>query len=210
VACPTAKAKDYALERWYAAYLALETDAPHELVVVDTTPDTTSYQEKLVGMGINCAHIQPPYWPKLNCLIYTVSKAWELIVEEAWACKADYILSLESDVIAPPETLEVLLGFAVATHAQIVAHSYPYVGYPLPPHSLGCMLIERTLFEPGEELHKVVHPGVVEVGSGGNFEDMVWNKPITNGGRVVRLDNFIQLEHLQVVAPPHGPGSVHG
>lgn len=206
IACPTADVKDYCLNEYLDAYEAFVTDEELDLFMVDTTPGSTHYMNKLREMGVDCVHMQPPYYPMLNCLVYTVSKAWEVIIKEAWEREVDYILSLEVDVIAPPEAVDILLKVAEENGAQIVAHSYPYVGWRNGAHSLGCMLIDRFLFEPGEPLHDPKHKMVVEVGANANFEDKVWGKPTATGGRVVRLDNFMKLKHLQINVEEHHRG----
>jgi hypothetical protein len=176
--------------------------------MVDTTPDSTKYQNKLMEIGIDCVHIHPHLYPSVICLVYTVSKAWEVIVREAWDRGVDYILSLESDIIAPPETIDVMVCEAEESGAWVIAHGYPYIGIERPVHSLGCMLINRRLFEPGESLHNPPARGVVEIGRG-NFEDLVWTKPVALGLGCREIDNRLDIEHFQTYRPAHGPGS-HG
>lgn len=121
VAAPTARMKDYALERWVDAYHAF-TYAPRGVFMVDNTPATMEYVHRIRKFGIPAAHIEPV--PGCTNFIFTLERCWPLIVRRAVEWGYDYVASIESDVICPPETLDVLL-------ANIADNNVCGISYPL-------------------------------------------------------------------------------
>jgi hypothetical protein len=190
IAAPTAKVKDYALERYVAASKAFTYEHRHHLII-DTTYDDGEHAEMLRGLDF-AEILAVPSNPSV--LTLAVTQAWEkYIIPHAWALEYDYILSLESDIIAPPETVDFLLDAARQFEAAIVGHSYerrrnPQV-YPLSyakgllRQSLGCTMFKTNVIESGENCLDY-------------FEVYLWDKARYLGLPMVHLENVLTLEHL--------------
>jgi hypothetical protein len=85
--------------------------------------------------------------------------SWRLIVEHAHEIGAEWIASIEADVICPPETLSVLLRYSGGRTA--VFHAYPDRNNGAPIVSLGCCLAEtralhKTRYQWRETMENVL------------------------------------------------------
>lgn len=140
VACPICESKGYALGRWLEAWQAFDY-SDRAMFMVDNTPDTLSFTHRLRSHGIPAVHVEPmtAFWD-------TMEVCWRLIVQHAHEIGAEWIASIECDVICPPETLSVLL--AHAGGFVNVAHAYPDRRNGAPTVSLGCALLStRAMYE---------------------------------------------------------------
>lgn len=145
VAAPTCQQKDYAFERWVDAYNAF-TYAQRSAFMVDNTPGTLDYVHRIRKAGIHAMHVEPLPNRSIN-FIHTLETCWPTIVNRAVLGGYSYVASIESDVICPPETLEVLL--AHADGHDVIGHSYPWRACWHSMHggacamtALGCTLIK--------------------------------------------------------------------
>jgi hypothetical protein len=141
VACPTARVKDYALSRWLECFYAFNT-SDRAMFMADNTPGTLSYLYDLRAQGVPCVHVEPmpDFWDSMHV-------QWQAIVARAHEIGAEWIASIEADMVCPPETLNVLL--AHSGGYRCIAHDYPArdaeQGRTV---SLGCTLLEtRWLWE---------------------------------------------------------------
>ena len=134
VACPTAECKAYAAGAWLDAYMDFST-SERAMFQVDNTPGTLTYTHSLRARGIPAEHVQP-----LDNFWDTMEASWQAIVARARDIGAEWIASVEADMVCPPETLEVLL--AHSGGYRCIAHSYPArdaeAGLTV---ALGCTLI---------------------------------------------------------------------
>jgi len=121
VACPTYIGKDYCKAEYLAAYEAL--DWPNKTLLM---VDTTNY----------------PGGPNVK-----IGKGMEGIRQYFLVGPYDYWLNLEADIIAPPETVRVLLKYA-GKEAAWVTHAYPLRHNPTEQAaSFGCSLFSRRIIE---------------------------------------------------------------
>ena len=134
VACPVGRKRDYSLARWAEA-----TQDYDRMVAIDDW----DYAARVHDMGLHVVRfpLATPWIPT------HFNNAWRVLI--AAAQEYDYILSLESDIIAPPDIVEVMF----ANHeADFTCHGYPF----RPPrvgtcHEMGCTLAERKTWEKAVE-----------------------------------------------------------
>lgn len=141
VACPTFDDKAYALEAWVTAYESLIYPRK-DVFVVDNTAGTLDYTRRVRFYGLTCAYQAPmPTWWD------TLDMCWLRIIERAHDVGAEFILSLEQDIIVPPPTIEVML-LAAGVERAVVTHRYRPRG-PFNANdwyeTLGCTLIPTDL-----------------------------------------------------------------
>ena len=183
VACPTAKVKDYALSAYMNAYNNFSYKKKR-LLMVDTSPAELEYYKTLKEAG--CETVISYECNEIS-LTYLITCVWEdIIIPYAWEIGAEWILSLESDVICPPGTIEMLVESAEWYNASIVSHSYGARGYQERKlvDGIGCVLFKRKLFEPGDSFYDY-------------FEKFVRMIPYSNGIRGVELVNILGIVHLE-------------
>jgi len=195
VACPTYKAKDYALRRFVAGYRALDyPEDRRRLLMVNTRDD--DYVHRLVEAGVDVVkrYLQEVTPEDLTGLLGIISHAWqEAIIPEAWRAPYDYVFSLEADMVVPPDTLRMFVDIAERTGAWVVSAMYGLrvdtcyrAGMPAIPtcaDGLGCVLFRRMLFGPGEDLTDY-------------FEVYLYKKAHDNERGIVRLEGVLDIDHL--------------
>lgn len=181
VACPTCEDKWYALEQYAFAYKKLTYDNKSAFLV-DNTPDTLDYMRHIRFLGLECAYIAPMahWWD-------TFDLAWTKIIERAHEIGADYILSLEQDIIAPERTIEVMV-MASGCQNAVVTHRYrPRGDYKDQDwyETLGCTLI------PTELLYATRYALYTR------FEIALFNLLREESYPLVRLQGTLALKHLE-------------
>lgn len=182
VAAPTCQQKDYAFERWVDAYRNFTY--PHRSAfLVDNTGGTLDYVHRIRKAGIPAMHVEPLPNRGIN-FIHTLEICWPLIANRAVLGGYDYVLSIETDVICPPETIEVLL--AHADGHDVVGHSYPFRscwhaanGAAIAMVALGCTLIRTDWLAEGLDLWTE------------GPEQGIWG-----GTEKVELEGLLKIEHL--------------
>ena len=139
VACPTHAIKEYSLPRWVAAVGALTY--PHESLLVDNSPDYALYlrwreQTPIVHVSIDgTAHQR-------------IGGSMDFIRRHALEHGFDYWLSLECDVIAPPDTIETMLEWTQSERADWWCMPCPGRNNPFPfTGNFCCALFSRSLME---------------------------------------------------------------
>jgi hypothetical protein len=184
VACPTCEAKAYALERWARAFDDFNFN-DRAAFMVDNTPGTLRYTHRIRQCGIPAVHIEPlaEFWD-------TMEVSWRVILEYAHELRAEWIASIEADVICPSDTLLTLLG-AIGSY-DTVFHRYPTRGQPQNPTcSIGCALVTTsTLYRSRnlwvENMESVMFNGLTfevepvltiehRVGCWASLSNFVWN-----------------------------------
>lgn len=137
VACPTHISKLYALRAYVDAYEAF-TYPNKSLVFCDNTPNSLGYKHILAQFA-PCLRSEP-----MKNLQDAIELAWVVILDYAHWYGYDYVMSIEQDVICPPNTIEVMLEHSTAKR-PIVQHSYPCRGpgedTGRPIYSIGCCLL---------------------------------------------------------------------
>ena len=119
VTCPTYAGKEYALERWLAAFNALRY-SDKAAYMVDNTGQGMGYFERLKREGIKCSHLQPfKNWDD------TFRRCWELILAEALRGNHYWVYSVEADNIVAPESLSIMVELALYANIHLVTHGYP-------------------------------------------------------------------------------------
>lgn len=166
VACPTARVKDYGLMEWWDAYQAFTY--PSSVFMVDNTPGTLEYARRIRALGIPCDHLEP-----LDDLYDTMELCWQRIATFAHENSYDAVASIESDVICPPNTLEVLLEHWMP--GSVVAHKVNG-GW-----CLGCTLIDTEKLYEARYEWKVVMEAAVRM----------------LGGEYVMIDDELDIKHLE-------------
>jgi len=139
VACPTYEGKAYALNSWANAYHNL--DYCHKSAfLVDNTAGSLDYMRHIRFLGLDCAHIEPMthWWD-------TFDLCWTKIIEYAHEIGADFILSLEQDIIAPSPTIEVMLLASGAKKAVVTQRYRPRGHDNCWYETLGCTLMPTDL-----------------------------------------------------------------
>ena len=137
VACPTCEQKAYALDAWLHAYYNFNT-SERTMFMVDNTPGTLRHLWKLRALGVPSEHVEPmaDFWDGMEL-------QWRVIVQHAHDIGAEWIASIEADMVCPGETLNVLA--AASGGFKTVAHSYPARddnhGLTV---SLGCTLLKTS------------------------------------------------------------------
>lgn len=101
VACPTHSIKKYSLPRWIEAVGAF-TYHPREALLVDNSPNMMLWWEFRDQTNVVHMHIDgTPH--------HRIAESMEHIRQYMLRARFDYWLSLECDVIAPPDTIETML-----------------------------------------------------------------------------------------------------
>ena len=140
VACPTWMGGAYNLAAWADAYKAFTY--PHKgALMVDNSDENLHYTHLVRAQGIDCIY----QWKRFPYLWDTLELSWRIIIEYAHEHNYTFILSLEHDILAPPNTIEILLG---KTHGQekppVVSHRYHPRGQEGSDYwfdTLGCTLL---------------------------------------------------------------------
>jgi hypothetical protein len=198
VTCPTARTKDYALDAYLRAYHEF-TYPNRELFMVDTSKDE-EYADELEAKGVHTARY--PCNPIGVTLLVTY--VWQdVLFPYVKEHGFDWVLSLESDTVCPPNTIEFLLDAAERYQASVVALSYPHREHddhekalndkrirlepgrlPLRIHrGLGCTLFDPSMFALGESLEDY-------------FEVYLFEKARILGRGVIVMDHILEIEHL--------------
>ena len=137
VACNTYEGKRYALDFWVEACREF-TYEPREIFMVDNSPHDMVFTREIASHDIPCSWVLPArdFWD-------TIWLGYEKIVERAERLGAEFICSIEADVICPPYTLDCLL--AHWKPDNVVAHGVPWrFGADGDCWSLGCCLAETS------------------------------------------------------------------
>jgi hypothetical protein len=137
VACPTWQGKLYCLQAYLNAYKAF-TYPSKELLFVDNTPNGLDYK-RILSEHAPCLRSTP-----MQHVQDAVELAWVKILEYAHENGIDWILSIEQDVICPPNTIDIMIEHATVKQ-PFVMHSYPCRGpgpnTGRPIYSLGLCLM---------------------------------------------------------------------
>jgi hypothetical protein len=145
VAAPTYRGKDYAFERYMAAYEAFTWPERSLLLVDNTRGDEGAYVARLAEAGVpKIAHVDPTY-----DFEETFTLCWKEILRVAQVEGWKFVLALETDVIGPPMLLDALLNIAGYCHAPFVTVTYPYHDGRFKEYyqGLGCLLMTTQLLE---------------------------------------------------------------
>lgn len=136
VACPTFDGKEYCMERFIQSIKSL--DYPnYEILLVDTS-NTIDFYERWKDK-IPMVHIETPKYRE-----YKIQQGEEWI--RKYFVKGDYArwFNVDSDVIVPPETINILLQYG--KDFDWVSHSYPDKVHAEDRVSgFGCSLFSRKL-----------------------------------------------------------------
>jgi len=162
-ACPTYSGMEYALKAWADAYKA-QTWSNKAAFMVDnsdgpTTGGNLHYLHLIRAQGI------PAVWQTVRFpfLWDTLELSWLLIVEHAHEIGAEFIFSVEADVIPPPEAMQVMYDQAMA-HAEngkpaVVSQRYHPRAQDGPNFwwdTLGCTLFPtEPLYEDRQLIHSI-------------------------------------------------------
>jgi len=143
VAAPTYLGKDYALDQYLRAYEAF-TFSPRGLLLVDNTRDNGEYAAHLEKLGVPVRRVEPSM-----DFEETFTRCWRVILEEALVGEYEWVLSLESDVIGPPQLIVEMLSIADFVQAPFVTQCYPYHNKRLNEYyqGMGCVLMTTTLLQ---------------------------------------------------------------
>lgn len=142
VACPTYWQKSYCLDQYLAAYGAFSYPEK-QLYMIDTTPDDMSYCNVIVKKGWTCdwMWVNEKMAPSMR-----ITPVWRSIVNYAHSIGADFIASIEQDIIAPPGILEHMLGHFNPLRNNGVTCSYPTRGgIELVTNGVGCCILPTNL-----------------------------------------------------------------
>lgn len=142
VAAPTYRGKDYALDRYQAAYEAFEWPE-RSLLLVDNTRDGGEYAQSLRDRGIpKVLRVEPTF-----DFEETFTMCWREVLRVALDEEWKFVLALETDVIGPPLLVDTLLNIAGYCHSPFVTVTYPYHDGRLREYyqGLGCLLMSTEL-----------------------------------------------------------------
>ena len=117
----TSKRHECYLDRWLEMVNSL--DYPHHLVIVDTTPNDTSYFEKLEDLGSEFGFNVLRYdWVVEEKTAYQmISDSRNVLRDFFLEGDYDFFFGLDTDEFLPPEALK-----------RLVEHDKDVVGYPSP------------------------------------------------------------------------------
>lgn len=181
LATPIHSSKDYSLERWAKSVQA--TELP--VFLVDNSPEPYIERLKSVLPKAEIAHIDvPDDDPEIR-----VGKARNVIREKILREGWDYWLCWESDTVAPPEIIDIMLSYKV----PVVHHSFPSRHTDEIDTWFGISLIHRDIlekypFEWGEIDQEM--PGVW------HGIDSWFNRRVLRGGdKMIELYNMVPTEH---------------
>lgn len=135
--CPTHISKDYAFPQWLESVGKL-TYPNYEVFVVDNSPNGEMMEK--YGKKILMVRLENPseHW------LERINISMEIIRKKFLGGTYKYWLNLESDIIAPPNTIETLLHYG--RDADWAAHGYPFKGQDIQIHTgIGCSLLSRRL-----------------------------------------------------------------
>jgi len=151
VAAPTYAKKDYAFERFYAAYQA-QTWPSRGLFLADNTRDTLSYTLKLRARGVPTIHT--PWYPTRSERLLA---AWEAIVQYAHDNQFYAVLSFDTDQIMPPDFIKLMVN-EYQMHKRWPVQAVEGRGSGMPSYGGGCCLVpteriyaDRYLWQPNME-----------------------------------------------------------
>lgn len=140
VATGTHTIKEYGLPRWVAAVNAL-TYQPVETLLVDNSPDLGLYNRWKAETGI--IHLSIDGTPHQRIAI-----SMETIRRYMLRANFDFWLSIECDIIAPPDTIETMLDWAASVPANWYCMPAPARHNPfLFSQNFMCALFPRRLCE---------------------------------------------------------------
>jgi hypothetical protein len=144
VACPTYDRKAYALNAYLEGYESL-TYPNKDLYLVDTTPTNFDYM-----VALRKRNIHADWYPVQMTMDPSrrLTPIWREIIDYAHSQSADYVLTLEQDIIPPHDVIEIMLDFVQPGRA--VASEYPLRGVEgIIANGVGCALV------PVNTLHRI-------------------------------------------------------
>jgi hypothetical protein len=101
---PTYEGKDYCLDKFLASAKLIKDSYPNTRHIIIDNSKTPDYYMKLVSMGLDAHRVQ-----RGNNSRESLARAQNYAREIALKENYDFLFSLESDIIAPPNTLIDLL-----------------------------------------------------------------------------------------------------
>jgi hypothetical protein len=208
VAAPTFVGKDYCLDEYLDAYNHFVWPEKN-LMLVDNTRDDGEYAQHLRDLDVPIVVREEPS----RDFEETFSRCWRRILEEAQRGGYDWVLSLETDVIGPPLTLDALLNVAVYVGAPFVTHCYPYHDNRTTEmyQGLGCVLMTTPLLvkafelhdDPESPAHDVVEGAVYEAARSNSHVSLVTMLPLVHrdapGGGATQVWDWDEITDPRVV-----------
>ena len=176
VACSTFDGKRYCLEQWYEAYKKLD-DPNKELLMVDNSDN--NYVVFLKNKGINAVHLNIG-----GTNNHRINQSNEYI--RKYFLTGDYYkwFNLESDVLVPSETLNLLLNY----NADWIGCCYKDRENKHFVSEWGCSLFSRKIMEETS----FIDATQIDTVDGYWWVNQVEPKKYT----VVNLYNFLDIKHL--------------
>jgi hypothetical protein len=178
--------KDYSLERWIEACKAIEYQHKDLLVVDDSRSGdfTNKWKDK-----VEVIHIDTGDEPQPRRIALCMEVIRNRFIEGGYA----WWMNLESDIIAPPNTLKELMRVAECMELDWVAHIYPdRVVNTLNQSGFGCELWSRRI---------ILENPFGEMPVGKTCDAWWWNDIILptlrdRKYRVMEAWNLVNLEHI--------------
>ena len=185
VACPNHVIKEYSFQRWIDNVTSL-TYPNYDILVVDSSlggelAEKYGNQVPIVMLDAVTSDDSP------DARMARVNMSMEVI--RTYFLEGDYShwMNIESDVIPPPDVIEVLLDWGRTF--DWVAHAYPHREDELVPlQGIGCSLLSRRLMETfGWEDSKVAPP-----------DALLWSQVSTQTDSYpkVELYGIMKVSHL--------------
>jgi hypothetical protein len=183
VAAPTHESKSYCIDEYLFAYDAFRYKDKYLVFCDNTGGDKPGWRSEIRDKLPKGADILQSC--KSDDILHTVNMAWIEILKYARGVGYPYIMSIESDVICPPGTLDFMFGVMRDFDAAVVGHSVPHTDRKkdFMTTALGCTLMKTDAVGYPE-------PGFPA------FEGTVYNVPRSRGDKIVLLDNFLDIKHL--------------
>jgi len=150
VACPNHVVKEYSFQRWIDAVTNL-TYPNYDILVVDNSPGGELAER--YGAQVPIVVLDASDRPEIAIdegwsppTIVRINKSMELIRQHFLAGGYSHWMNVESDVIPPPDVIEVLL--ESGRGGDWISHTYPdRGGHGWIENGIGCSLFSRPLIE---------------------------------------------------------------
>lgn len=126
VGCPTYEGKQYCLQKYIAGLKAL-TYPEKDILLIDNSP-TPQFSKEIIASGIPVIRAGYSLRTPRDRIIHCRNILRKKVIEEGY----DYFLSLEADVVSPPDIAEKLIAHNKDIVSAVVWYYSEYQGKRIP------------------------------------------------------------------------------
>ena len=199
VACPNHVVKEYSFQRWIDAVTNL-TYPNYDILVVDNSPGgglAERYGAQVPIVVLDVSDLPEPIDQARGGTgwLFAVNRSMELIRQHFLAGDYSHWMNIESDVIPPPDVIEVLL--ETGRGGDLISHTYRTRGSDVAwiDYGIGCSLFSRRLIEAvGWQ-----EAGGPSDGPPAPPDGWLWSHVGAQARtyRTVKLSGYLEVDHLE-------------